>query len=147
MSLRQLFEQNRIIHHKTSKQEIQNLFKLVQRDIADAKITQLSADRRFATAYNAALQLGTILLYCKGYKTKGTGHHFFVFQAMKVILGKEYHSLADYFDSCRAKRNITDYTSTGNVSNAEVDELIQETESFRNMIRDWVNKNYPIFSE
>ena len=91
MSLKQLLDQNRIIHHKTSKQEISNLFELIRRDLNDAKIIQLSADRRFATAYNAALQLGTILLYCKGYKTKGIGHHFFIFQAMKEILDKEHH--------------------------------------------------------
>jgi uncharacterized protein (UPF0332 family) len=146
MSLKQLFEQGKVVHHKTSKLEIQNLLKLVQRDIADAKITQLSGDRRFATAYNAALQLGTILLYCKGYKTRGAGHHFFVFQAMKDILGKEYHVLADYFDSCRSKRNVADYMSTGNVSDAEVDELIKEVESFRDMIMGWVKKNYPAFT-
>ncbi len=145
MSLRQLYEQGKVVHHKTSKQEIQNLFKLVQRDIADAKITGLSVDRRFATAYNAALQLGIILLYCNGYKTRGAGHHFFVFQAMKDILGSEYHSLADYFDSCRSKRNIADYMSIGNVSNAEVDELLSETELFRDMISSWVSKNYPAF--
>jgi hypothetical protein len=145
MSLKQLLEQGKTIPHKTSQQEIQNLFRLVQRDIADAKVTQLSVDRRFATAYNAALQLGTILLYCKGYKTKGIGHHFFVFQAVKDILGKEYHSLAEYFDSCRSKRNIADYMSIGNVSDAEVAELNKEVESFQDKVICWVKKNYPMY--
>ena len=31
---------------------------LVARDLADSKVAGLSADRRFATAYNAALQAG-----------------------------------------------------------------------------------------
>jgi uncharacterized protein (UPF0332 family) len=139
-----LLEQNNITRHKTSKQEISNLLELVDRDIADSKITQLSDDRRFATVYNAALQLGTILLYCEGYKTRGMGHHYTVFQAMKHILGKEYHSLADYFDSCRAKRNMADYTGAGNVSNAEVEELIKEVELFRDAAMSWVKKNHPI---
>ncbi|MCB4791676.1 MAG: hypothetical protein LHV68_07285 [Elusimicrobia bacterium] len=143
MSLKQLLDQNRIIHHTTSKQEISNLFELIRRDLNDAKIIQLSADRRFATAYNAALQLGTILLYCKGYKTKGIGHHFIIFQAMKEILDKEHHSLADYFDSCRTKRNISDYTGAGNVSDAEVDEIIKEVESFYDFVISWIKKNYP----
>ena len=42
--------------HKTSKKELDNMRALIARDLADAGIAGLSADRRFATAYNAALQ-------------------------------------------------------------------------------------------
>ena len=41
--------------HKTSKKELDNLRVLIARDLADAAIAGLSADWRFATAYNAAL--------------------------------------------------------------------------------------------
>jgi hypothetical protein len=44
--------------HKTSKNELDNMRALIARDLADAGITGLSADRRFATACNAALQAG-----------------------------------------------------------------------------------------
>jgi len=33
---------------------------VIERDLADAAIAALSADRRFATAYNAALQTATM---------------------------------------------------------------------------------------
>ena len=42
--------------HKTSKKELDNMRALIARDLADANLAGLSADRRFATAYNAALQ-------------------------------------------------------------------------------------------
>jgi len=42
--------------HKTSKKELDNMRALIARDLADKGIAGLSADRRFATAYNAALQ-------------------------------------------------------------------------------------------
>ena len=42
--------------HKTSKKELDNMRALIARDLADASLAGLSADRRFATAYNAALQ-------------------------------------------------------------------------------------------
>jgi Transglutaminase-like superfamily len=42
--------------HKTSKKELDNMRALIARDLADAALAGLSADRRFATAYNAALQ-------------------------------------------------------------------------------------------
>ena len=76
----------------------------------------LSADRRFATAYNAALELATITLYCKGYRPIGWGHHHTVFQAMKESMGADYADLADYFDACRIKRNVIDYDRAGGIS-------------------------------
>ncbi len=42
--------------HKTSKKELDNMRALIARDLADASLAGLSADRRFATANNAALR-------------------------------------------------------------------------------------------
>ena len=41
---------------------------LVTRDLADAGIVGLSADRRFATAYNGALQAANMAIACAGYR-------------------------------------------------------------------------------
>ncbi len=143
MNLKQLLNQGRLKYHKTSKEEIRSLIKLVRRDIKDAKVAGLSADRKFATAYNAVLQLATVLLYCRGYKPKGTGHHFTVFESMREIMGKDYYELADYFDSCRAKRNVTDYMCSGEISETEADELVKEAEKFLKVILSWINDHYP----
>ena len=142
MSLKQLLNQGRLIKHKTSKKEITNLIEIARRDIKDAQLKDLSLDRRFACAYNAILQLATILLYCKGYRPKGIGYHATVFEAMKEILGRNYYELADYFDSCRAKRNITDYDYAGGISEKETEELIKEAESFLKTIIRWIKMNY-----
>jgi hypothetical protein len=40
--------------HNTSRQEIENLLAMVERDLADARTADLSADWRFGIAYNAA---------------------------------------------------------------------------------------------
>ncbi len=142
MNLRQLLNQGRLKHHRTSKQEIGNLLKLIKRDIEDARVKGLSPDRKFATAYNAVLQSSAILVYCKGYKPQGIGHHFILFESMKEIMGKNYYELADYFDSCRAKRNITDYTCSGEISEAEAEELIKEAEEFLKVVLQWLKTNY-----
>jgi uncharacterized protein (UPF0332 family) len=145
MNLKDLLNQGKLRAHKTSEKEVENLIAIVRRDIKDAKVEDLSSDRKFACAYNAVLQLATILLYCNGYKPEGTGHHFTVFQTMKIIMGNQYHALADYFDACRSKRNITDYDYVGIISDSEVEELIQESERFLEVILDWSKKNYKIF--
>ena len=143
LNLRQLLNQDKLRRHKTSREEISNLLRLIKRDIKDAKVKVLSCDRKFATAYNAVLQLATILLYCKGYKPKGVGHHFTAFQAMKEIMGKNYYDLANYFDSCRVKRNLTDYMYAGEISEKEAEELTKEAEKFLKIILRWLDKRYP----
>jgi hypothetical protein len=55
MSLNELLNEGRLKPHKTSAREVADLFRIIDRDIADAGIKEISADRRFATAYNAAL--------------------------------------------------------------------------------------------
>ena len=145
MTLTKLLAADRLRKRKTSADEILSLLEVVERDIKDAKIEALSDYRRYATAYNAALQLGRIMLLCAGYDTKGDGHHAAVFDAMPDILGKEYEKTALYFDSCRSKRNEVDYTGVFNVSSTEVNELIKEAEDFEIKIKNWITVNYPQF--
>jgi len=143
MSLKGLLKQGKLRPHKTSKKEINNLITMIERDIKDSKVKGLSNDRKFATAYNAVLGAATILLYCNGYKTKGGAHHFTTFRCVKYILGKEYNDLAEYFDSCRVKRNTTDYFYAGGVAGKEVNELTNEAGLFFKKVKTWVKANYP----
>jgi len=62
-----LLRSGRIRPHRTNPQEIAGLFQVVERDLTDASITALSADRRFATACNAALQTAIAVMYSEGY--------------------------------------------------------------------------------
>jgi len=48
--------------HKISKKELDNMRGLIARDLADAGLAGLSADRKFATAYNAALQTANMAI-------------------------------------------------------------------------------------
>ncbi len=143
MSLKKWVSENKLSEHKTSQQEIHNLLKLVERDIQDAKIDGLSDDRRFITAYNAALQLATCILYVTGYRTKPSkgGHHWISFAVLPDIMGESVNEYADYFNTCRVKRNTSDYTSVGEVSHGEAEELIAEVIKFREIVQNWIKKN------
>ena len=143
MTLKQLLTDGKLVRHRTSQQEIASLLNVVERDITDASIEVVSADRRFATAYNAALQLATIALYCKGYKAVGQGQHFTVLQTIKETMGQGFRNRADYFDMCRTKRNITDYDRAGEVSEQEAIELLQEVKDFKQEVADWLHNYCP----
>ena len=97
--------------HKTSKKELDNMRALIARDLADANLAGLSADRRFATAYNAALQAANMAIACAGYRiVSKVGHHRVSLESTKLVLGKAAHKYADYFEACRRERNTIDYT-------------------------------------
>jgi len=143
MSLNRFLAEERLKIHKTSRPEISDLLSIVERDLADAAIPQLSADRRFATAYNAALQLATIALYAHGYKAGGSGHHWLTFKVLPEIMGNDFTGLADYFDTCRSKRNLTDYDRSGEISQTETEELLEEVVKFRSKVMDWLKREHP----
>lgn len=60
---------------------------------------------------------------------------------MKIIMGKRYYDLANYFDACRSKRNVTDYDYAGIISDTEAKELIVDAERFLKIVLDWVKDN------
>lgn len=74
MSWQTLLANGRIKRHTTSLEEISDLRDVVERDLKDARVDMISADRRFATAYNAVLQLTKMALACSGYRVSGIGY-------------------------------------------------------------------------
>jgi len=119
------------------------LFEVVERDLADASILQLSPDRRFATAYNAILQAAKAIMHCEGYRTGGSGHHWTTFEFLRIALGSDYEALVDFFDRCRIKRNIADYVGAGSISETEAEDLLEEARAFAQTARAWIETNYP----
>lgn len=119
---------------------------MIERDLADAAISQLSADRRFAIAYNAVQQLAKMVLACAGYRvsTSQGGHHATTFEAVALILGKSHQATVDYFDTCRQKRNQVNYDHAGVTSDRESDELLEQAFKFREVVEAWIRVNYKL---
>lgn len=110
MSWKKLLEEHKVHTHSTSKKELDALRELIARDLADAGIKGLSADRQFATAYNAALQTAKMAIACAGYRlANAPGHHRLTFEAVRLALGPAAAKFLDYLEVCRRKRNAIDY--------------------------------------
>jgi hypothetical protein len=146
MTWQQLESEGKVRPHVTSAQEIANLRDVVSRDLEDAQIPELSADRRFATAYNAALQTAKVVTALSGYRTSGLGAHQTAFQAIKVAMGPEVHPLMNYFDACRRKRNSVDYDLAGIATETETTSLLEKAEEFRALAEAWITANHPQFA-
>jgi hypothetical protein len=76
MSWKKLLAEHKVHTHTTSKKELDALRAVIKRNLADASIKGLSEDRRFATAYNAVLQIAKMAIARAGYRLATTpGHH------------------------------------------------------------------------
>ena len=139
---KQLLSNREVKKHSTSSEEVKNLFSLVERDLKDASIKELSPDRRFATAYNAALQLCKLVIACSGYRVSSSAHHQKTFEIAEFALGKSVADFISYFEYCRRKRNMLDYDLANVVSESEADELYKKVKDFFLVIKTWLDDNY-----
>lgn len=130
--------------YKTSAQEVNSLIELVERDLIDATREEISKDWRFNIAYNAGLQLATLVLYAAGYRAgRGERKHYRVIQALSLVMGPEFSTMRDYLDNCRRKRNISEYDAVGTISEKEAEDLLQTVRELKADVENWLRKNHP----
>ncbi len=130
--------------YSTSLHEVTNLLTLVERDLVDATRQEISTDWRFNIAYNAGLQLATLVLYAAGYRTgRGESKHYRVIQALPLVIGNDFTVVRDYLDNCRRKRNVSEYDAAGTISEKEVNDLLALVLSFKNQVEEWLHENHP----
>lgn len=131
--------------HTPSHPEILRLLAVADRDLKDANLKGLSVDRRFATAYAAALQLATVVMRASGYRASANvgGHHWRTISLLPQLMGPEQQERGVYLDSCRRARNEADYDRTGVVSESELLELLEDTLGLRNDVLAWLAAEHP----
>ena len=72
-----------------NRRSLSDLSNLIDRDLNDAQVASLSADRRFAIAYNAALNLANYVIRMNGYRvTAKVGHHKVTFLIVAKLWGE-----------------------------------------------------------
>ena len=143
MGLKELLEKGDLESRKPSRREIADLLKVVDRDLRDAAVKGLSPDRKFSTAYEAALSLALVVLRAAGYRPKGAAHHRTAIAALPHVLGESALSRADYLETCRRKRNKATYDRAGEITAAQAGELIADAGLFRMEVLEWLTKNHP----
>lgn len=82
-------------------------------------------------------------LACAGYRTAGASRHVTVFEALPLVLGEDYVALARYLNTCRAKRNVSEYERVGQIMLAEIEELIDTAIAFREDVCAWLQAQHP----
>jgi hypothetical protein len=145
MSLQDWLKFGWLKEHKTSRQEIADLFAVADRDLKACQTPDLVPDWQFNIAYNAALQLASAALAVAGYDAERGNHHYRVIQSLELTLGVDA-TVIRKFDVFRKKRNITDYERADTISETEAEEMRQLAETLRISVEAWVRKNHPQFA-
>lgn len=142
MSLQNWRRNSWVVEHTSSSEEISNLLRLSDRDLAACQAKDLPADWRFAIAYNAALQAANAALAASGYRASRENHHYRVIQSMEFTIAPGAKMIAT-LDSFRKKRNVSSYDVAGSISDEEADQIFELATDIRAKVEKWIRATYP----
>jgi hypothetical protein len=142
MSLQTWLQDSWLVQHTTSAEEIGDLLRISDRDLAACKVEGLPADRRLAIAHNAALQAATAALASAGYRAARENHHYRVIQSLEFTLAPG-GKVIDTLDGFRKKRNASSYETAGAVSEKEASEMIRLAAGLRSDVEKWIRATRP----
>jgi hypothetical protein len=142
MSLKDWVQYGWLSEHQSSRNEIENLLGLVDRDLRECQAKGLGADWSFAIAYNAALQAATAALAAAGYRASRDSHHYRVFQSLEYTI-KADPKLIRSLDAFRKKRNTSSYEMGGTVSDKEAEEMANLAKGLRIEVERWIRTEHP----
>ena len=145
MSLEQWLRNGWLQPSEPTVAHIQQLLRVVDRDISDAQAKGLSADGKFEHAYNAALQLCAIALVISGYRVpKGAGLHKRTIDSLRHTLGRPWSDTADHIERCSRLRGQAMYERVGVVSEDDADDLLETARQLRTDVIKWLKEKYPM---
>jgi len=130
----------KLIKHKTSKEELDAVFGVIDRCFKDASLPGLSSDQKYILSYQAALEAGMALVCCYGYRPIKAGHHYITWQCLKELLAGDNRKLVSLFDDAAKKRSKLTYDMAGIASQKEADELYREARNFVNIIKSEIKR-------
>jgi len=135
-------ENNWLVKHRTSAEEIASLLAIVERDLSNSQVAGLSPDWRLNIAYNAALQAAGAALAAAGFRAAREQHHYRTIQSLAFTLGWTAEKIGQ-LDNFRKKRNIGGYEIAGLVSEQEAGEMRELALALRDDVLAWLRKNHP----
>jgi hypothetical protein len=143
MSLEKWAEYGWLRVEPTSREEITGLLGIVFRDLKDAQVDAISADRRFEAAFNAARTAANVALRACGYRTATQlGHHLKTIESLELTIRADPR-LVQKMRVFSKKRNATSYDSAGNVSDQELEEIVGVANELQQIVIAWLRENHP----
>jgi len=143
MSLENLLKTKQLQPHNPTREAVQRLLGAAVRNIADARIDEISGENRFDAAYKAIMQCAMVALWANRYRTSTSqpGHHQTAIQTLTKTIELE-QSTVIVLDALRKQRNVSDYEGDP-ISDQAVIECIKQAEGLYKNITRWIANNRP----
>lgn len=143
MSLQNLLAIGRLQAHQTDASGMAKLLLAAQRNLADARIVQVSADNRFDAAYKCIMQCAMLGLWAHGYRTSTSqpGHHQTAIQSLGLTLSVAQPEII-VLDALRRQRNVSDYEGDP-VSAATLQACADQAEKLLAHVTQWLQTHRP----
>ena len=144
MSLESWRDSRLIVEHETSRQEISELAEIVDTDLKDAGVLDLSPDRRLSCCYGALLTAARAALRATGFRVpKGTpSHHYCEIQSLQFSVGLDAEVLRQ-IEAMGKKRATADYVRVGEVSDSMVEEALAFAKNVCRQVEVWIEEKHP----
>ncbi len=143
MTLQNLLRIGKLKDHAPTAAEVMRLLAAVDRNLADAAVSEVSDETRFDAAYKAVMQCSLAAMMASGYRpsTSEPGHHVTLIQSLPLTLGVDSATWV-VLDALRRKRNGNDYT--GDVVTPDmVAECLAQATQLRALLRKHLTKTHP----
>lgn len=122
---------------------VSRLIEDAKQSLADASLSELSAEGRFDMAYKAIMQSANAALQANGYRTLTSkpGHHQTMIQTLPRTIGLDTQTMI-LLDTLRKQRNVIDY-SGDLVSEGMAAEALAQAASLILKVESWLGTNKP----
>lgn len=143
MTLDNLLRTRQLQAHRADPAALRKLLEAAQRNLADARIEQISPDNRFDAAYKCVMQCAMIGLWANGYRTSTSqpGHHQTAIQCLGHTMGVSRDDII-VLDALRRQRNITDYEGDP-VSEATLAGCLEHAAQLLAHTEQWLRERHP----
>ena len=143
MSLQNLLKIGQLKEHPPDAAEVQRLLAAAARNLADARVTTISAETRFDAGYKAVMQAALAALMAHGYRpdTSRPGHHVTVVQGLPLTIGLA-PARVKVLDTLRRKRNLSDYTGE-DIDDSSAEHCIAEADRLLQDVTAWLKGHRP----
>lgn len=143
MTLQNLLAIQRLQAHAPDGAAIRRLLATARRNLADAQVTQISADNRFDAAYKCIMQCAMLGLWANGYRTATSqpGHHQTAIQSLGLTMQFPTPDMI-VLDALRRKRNLSDYEGDP-VTAATLASCLEEAAKLLAYTERWLTQAHP----
>lgn len=143
VSLQNLLKTGQLKEHPPDAAEVQRLLAAAARNLADARVTTISAETRFDAGYKAVMQAALAALMAHGYRpdTSRPGHHVTVVQGLPLTIGLA-PARVTVLDTLRRKRNLSDYTGE-DIDDSSAEHCIAEADRLLRDVTAWLKGHRP----